>query len=94
MVDILYNVIRRPVATDPDRKDIYHVDRPHKDTKAKRVEDEDAKEGKDPSQYFAVIADCSESEKDEELEKELVPDHKGKGKYVDKDGVEHLDVFV
>lgn len=41
MVDVIYNILKRPIANEPDKKDIYHVDRAPKDGKVKRVEDDD-----------------------------------------------------
>ena len=94
MVDVIYNVLTRPIANDPDKKDVYHVDRAHKDAKVKRAEDDDAKEGKEQHQKFATYLEQEDSEKDELLEKKLEPENKGKGKFIDKDGKEHLDFFV
>lgn len=78
MVDILYNVINRPVANEPNKKDIYHVDKSHKDEAIKKINEDDPKQ----------------QQQQESENKEQQPDQKGKGKYKDDDGVEHLDIFV
>lgn len=93
MVDVIYNALTRPLANDPDKKDVYHVDRAHKDAGIKPAEDDDAKEGKEQHQKFATYL-AHEEQKDEQLEQKLEPEHKGKGKYLDQDGKEHLDFFV
>lgn len=92
MVDALYNVMRRPIANDPEQKDMYHVARPQKDSKAKTVDDNDEKEGKSQKQMVESYTDMEEEPEQKESGAEEKP--KGKGKYLDKDGNEHLDVFV
>lgn len=94
MVDVLYNVLTRPLATDPDKKDVYHVDPAQKDGKVKRAEDDDAKEGKEQHQKFASYLEAEEERKEDHLDKKLEPEYKGKGKFTDEDGNEHLDFFV
>lgn len=94
MVDVIYNVLTRPLATDPDKKDLYHVDPAPKDAKIKSAEDDDAKEGKEQHQKFATYLEMEEEKKDEVMDKKLEPEQKGKGKFIDKDGKEHLDFFV
>lgn len=94
MVDVIYNVLTRPLANDPDKKDVYHVDPAHKDAQVKRAEEDDAKEGKEQHQKFATYLELEEGQKEEQLDKKLEPEYKGKGKFIDKDGKEHLDFFV
>lgn len=85
MVDILYNVLARPIPNEPDKKDAYHVDKAPKDAGVKRLEDDDPSSGKQDSK----------NQKDESKEqKGSKEEPKGKGKFKDKDGVEHLDIFV
>ena len=90
MVDILYNVLTRPVATEPDSKDVYHIDPSPKDAKTKRIEDDDP--NKQNPQHHQKHN--KQQEQEEELEKKLEPEQKGKGKYLGKDGKEHLDFFA
>lgn len=92
MVDAIYNVLRRPIANEPEKKDMYHVDRPHKDAEAKPVDDDDAKEGKRQKQMVESYTNIE----DDKTHHEELPDEpiKGKGKYVDDEGNEHLDIFV
>lgn len=89
MVDIIYNVLARPIANEPAQKDVYHVDRTHKDAKAKRIEDDDPQSNQQQSSE-----QNNQQAEDNELDKKLEPKEKGKGRYVDKDGIEHLDIFV
>lgn len=94
MVDVIYNILSRPLATDPDKKDVYHVDPARRDGKVKRAEDDDAKEGKEQHQKFATYLEMDDEPKDEQIDKKLEPAYKGKGKFTDEDGNEHLDFFV
>ena len=94
MVDVIYNVLTRPLATDPDKKDVYHVDPAHKDARVKKAEDDDAQEGKEQKQKFETYLGQEEERPEDELDKQLEPEQKGKGKFIDKDGKEHLDFFV
>ncbi|NVK25426.1 MAG: hypothetical protein HWE10_10905 [Gammaproteobacteria bacterium] len=92
MVDVIYNAIRRPVANEPSQKDRYRVGRTEKDAKAKVVDDDDAKEGKTQKQ---VVESYSDREDETSLDERLSQEKpNGKGKYLDKDGKEHLDIFV
>lgn len=88
MVDIVYNAIQRPVANEPDKTDVYHVDRTPRDAGVKKAEDDDpqkqGREGK--KRKFAV-------EKDE-LNEELAPKKQGKGKYFDENGNQRVDFYV
>ena len=88
-MDAIYNALSRPLANEPDKKDAYRVDAPHKDAKSKQLEEDDAKEGKDQKQKVELYTEDSEQNNEPELE---AP--KGKGKYIDKDGKERLDFFV
>ena len=90
MVDILYNVIGRPIANEPDVKDRYRVDKALPDTKPKRVEDDEPNNqgSADQSQHE------QHNKNDSPTDEELVPEQQGKGKYKDKDGREHLDIYV
>lgn len=99
MVDFIYNVIRRPIANDPEQKDIYHVDKAHKDAKTKRIEDDDpkqqGKQGSSSDEKGASKTDAVDAKSaDLEKGKELTPPKKGRGKYVDENGVEHLDFYA
>lgn len=85
MVDILYNVMARPIPNEPDKKDAYHVDKAPKDAGLKRVEDDDPSSAKQESKN---------QKGNEQQQKEEKEEPKGKGKFKDKDGVEHLDIFV
>lgn len=92
MVDVLYNVMARPIANEPDQKDAYHVDRAHRDAGIKKLEEDDPHQGGGQSGSGEPQA---EKEQDKEkLEKELQPKKEGKGKYVGKDGKEHLDFYA
>ena len=75
MVDVIYNVLSRPLATDPDKKDVYHVDPAHRDGKVKRAEEDDAKEGKEQHQKFASYLEMEEERKDEHIDKKLEPEY-------------------
>ena len=99
MVDFIYNVIRRPIANDPEQKDIYHVDKAHKDAKTKRIEDDDpkqqGKQGSSSEEQSSSKTDVADAKSaDLEKDKELTPPKKGRGKYVDENGVEHLDFYA
>lgn len=105
MVDFIYNAIRRPVGNEPDKKDIYHVDKTPKDARAKRIEEDDPSEQqqggeadnednlKDKATHKASELKSSDNEK-KDNEHELTPKKQGKGKYVDENGVEHLDFYA
>jgi hypothetical protein len=93
MVDFLYNVIARPIANEPDKKDIYHVDRAHRDAGVKRIEEDDPHENGQSQQHASSEEEAQEEHKSQ-LEKDLHPDQEGKGKYVGKDGKEHLDYYA
>lgn len=89
MVDIVYNAIQRPVANEPDQKDIYHVDRTPKDARLKRTEEDDPKkQGRQPKSAnpFAM--------EDEALNEEMQPKKQGKGKYLDEHGNQRVDYYV
>jgi hypothetical protein len=86
MVDFIYNVVTRPIANEPDSKDVYHVPRAQKDPKAKAIEDQEPRDHRQQQQHQA--------EQEEKLDEKLEPKQKGKGKYIDDQGVEHLDIFV
>lgn len=89
MVDLIYNAITRPIANEPDKKDIYHVDKANRDQKAKRIEDDD------PQSQSRSNQEQEENQRQQkQLDKRLEKQQEGKGKYVDEDGVEHLDIFV
>lgn len=89
MVDLIYNAITRPIANEPDKKDIYHVDKANRDQKAKRIEDDD------PQSQSRSNQEQEENQRQQkQLDKRLEKHQEGKGKYVDEDGVEHLDIFV
>ena len=92
MGDAIYKVMRQLSANDPYQKEMYRVDRPHKDHKPNLVDDDDAKEGK--SQKQVVESYTGMEEETEHKETSLSEQPKGKGKYLDKDGNEHLDIFV
>ena len=108
MVDFIYNAIRRPVANEPDKKDIYHVDKTPKDAKAKRIEEDDPSNQQEQSSDEKPSKDGQSSTLNSQRKKmikesgsdqphnehELTPKKKGKGKYVDENGVEHLDFYA
>lgn len=94
MVDVIYNILKRPIANEPDKKDIYHVDRAPKDGKVKRVEDDDPSEENMNDHKASSYLEQDEEAKDDVLDKNLEPEYKGKGKFVDDEGKEHLDFFV
>jgi predicted GIY-YIG superfamily endonuclease len=91
MVDLIYNAITRPIANEPDKKDIYHVDKANRDQKAKRIEDDDPQS---QSQSRSNQEQEENQRQQKQLDKRLEKHQEGKGKYVDEDGVEHLDIFV
>ena len=88
-MDAIYNAISRPLANEPDKKDAYRVDAPHKDAKAKNLEEDDAKEGKKQKQELELYNEESEQSNEPDL---TAP--KGKGKYIDENGKPRLDFFV
>lgn len=108
MVDFIYNAIRRPVANEPDKKDIYHVDKTPKDARAKRIEEDDPSNQQQQSTDEKSAKDEQSSHPDDNQNKlikasgtnnqnnehELTPKKQGKGKYVDENGVEHLDFYA
>ena len=90
MVDILYNVMTRPVANEPSQKDAYHVDRAQKDAKAKEIQEEEPK--KNPQQNAKQEKQKEQTEK--ELDERLNEKKKGKGVYEDEEGKTHLDIYA
>lgn len=94
MVDVIYNILKRPIANEPDKKDIYHVDRAPKDGKVKRVEDDDPSDESLKDHQASSYLEQDEEARDDALDKSLEPDYKGKGKFIDDDGKEHFDFFV
>lgn len=93
MVDILYNVMARPIATDPDKKDVYHVDKAPKDARAKKVNDDDPDKEGNRQQEPSADGE-SQNQQQEHSDQALTPKKQGKGKYIDKDGKEHLDFYA
>jgi hypothetical protein len=111
MVDFLYSVMRRPIANDPEKRDLYHVDRAQKDARTKRIEEDDPQDSgqhnsgnsnedeqlddqnqksKNKQAHLAKLKAATE----EKAKEGLVPCKKGKGKYKDENGIEHLDIYV
>jgi hypothetical protein len=89
MVDIIYNVVTRPIANEPDSTDVYHVPKASKEPKTKAIEDQEPRDQRQSQHQHR-----QHSETNKKLEEQLEPQQKGKGKYVDDQGVEHLDIFV
>ena len=94
MVDAIYNILKRPIANEPDKKDIYHVDRASKDSKVKQVEDDEPKDPQHSASQASSYLEQDKEANDEKLDKKLEPEYKGKGKFVDDEGKEHFDYFV
>lgn len=92
MVDILYNAIQRPIANEPDKKDIYHVDRAHKDAGVKAIDEDDPNQHGKGRQAFQQAN--QDADKPAENEADLTPKKKGKGAYVDEKGNKRLDFYV
>jgi len=90
MVDILYNVIARPIANEPSQKDSYHVDRAHRDARVKNIEDDEPKEQSNQQKHQPE----QDEAKQEELDKRLENEKKGKGVYEDEEGKKHLDLYA
>ena len=97
MVDILYNVLARPIANEPTQKDAYHVDRAQKDARIKNIEedepDKDRQQGQNKEKNEATEVEPTPEGKlnlDERLENKK----KGKGLYKDKEGKDHLDFYA
>lgn len=94
MVDAIYNILKRPIANEPDKKDIYHVDRAPKDSKIKQVEDDEPNNEQNHQSKASSYIEQGEEAQDEKLDKKLEPEFKGKGKFIDGEGREHFDFFV
>lgn len=96
MVDMLYSVIGRPIANEPDQKDAYHVDKAPKDAKVKKTEEDDPQEqGRGSSNEQDKEEPVVEAiEKNPTKPDELTPKKKGKGAYIDDDGNQRLDFYV
>jgi hypothetical protein len=103
MTDIIYNVLTRPIPSDPDKIDAYHLAKVAKDAKVKRIEDDDPnadqekpkKNNKHNKGETKGLSKEQGKESDVNDHGERVnEDEHGRGKYKDKDGVEHLDIFV
>jgi len=94
MVDIIYNVLTRPIPSDPDKIDAYHLAKVAKDAKVKRIEDDDPNTNQEKPEQNKDEVKKQDKEPDGKEHQENAEHDKGKGKYKDKDGVEHLDIFV
>lgn len=93
MTDIIYNVLTRPIPSDPDQIDAYHLAKVAKDPKVKRVEDDDPNADQEKPKQKSKQNKGEESDAKDHSERVNEDEH-GRGKYKDKDGVEHLDIFV
>ncbi len=93
MTDIIYNVLTRPIPSEPDQKDVYHLDKVAKDAKIKQVDSDDPQPG-GQQQNQAKQKDPKTEDEQNKQANDKDATKQGKGKYTDKDGVEHLDIFV
>jgi hypothetical protein len=94
MTDIIYNVLTRPIPSDPDKIDAYHLAKVAKDAKVKRIEDDEPNANQEkPEQNKGETKEQAKGKETDNKEGAEQEKH-GKGKYKDKDGVEHLDIFV
>lgn len=89
-MDILYNVIARPVANEAERKGGYYVDPAQKDSQAKKIKDDDPSSNQQQSKH----KEEETAEQGEELDKKLQPKKEGKGLYEDSSGQKRLDIYA
>lgn len=92
-MDVLYNVLARPVNNEPDKKDRYHIDRAQNDGQTKRIDEKD-KENQGSEQQSSQQQSEQASDTDKKLDERLNEKKQGKGIYEDADGKKHLDFYA